>query len=102
MDGDIIAGNDAERCDFLLLNDYKRVAYLIELKGSDIEHALSQLESTATILRDDLKDYRIRYRLVFSKSRTHDIDSLRFRKFRKKHKAPGEFRYKENELEEDI
>lgn len=29
------------------MNDDRRDAYLIELKGSDIEHALDQLEATA-------------------------------------------------------
>ena len=35
------------RCDYLLINEDKSDAYLIELKGTDIVHAVDQLEATA-------------------------------------------------------
>ncbi|MCD8077519.1 MAG: hypothetical protein LUE63_03935 [Lachnospiraceae bacterium] len=41
MDGGVVC-DVSIRCDFLVMNDDQRDAYLIELKGSDIEHALDQ------------------------------------------------------------
>ena len=50
IDGYVIQGGTI-RCDFLLMNDDSADAYLIELKGSDIEHGLEQLEATALYLQ---------------------------------------------------
>lgn len=47
VDGEVFPkGHDPERCDWLLLDDTKGNAYYIELKGSDIPHAIEQIEST--------------------------------------------------------
>lgn len=41
VDGEVFPkGHDPERCDWLLLDDTKGNAYYIELKGSDIPHAI--------------------------------------------------------------
>lgn len=47
------------RCDYLLMNEEKRIAYLIELKGSDLVKAAGQLETTEKVLRQDLADYSL-------------------------------------------
>lgn len=44
VDGDVI--RDGSRCDFLLINEDAKIAYLVELKGSDLVKALAQLENT--------------------------------------------------------
>ena len=90
------------RCDILLMNEDKRNAYLIELKGSDIEHAIEQLEATAQRLHNELKPYRVKYRLVHSRAKTHAINSTRFKKFCQRHSQRGEFIHKEGVLEEKI
>ena len=60
IDGDVI--RDASICcDFLVMNDDRRDAYLIELKGSDIDHALDLLEATAARFQTELREYRVRY-----------------------------------------
>ena len=46
IDGDIVCDTSI-RCDFLVMNDDQRDAYLIELKGSDIEHALDLIKKTS-------------------------------------------------------
>ena len=56
LDGDIFQGHEV-RCDFLVLNQDKKNAYFIELKGSNIMHAKQQVESSANLLRDDLTGY---------------------------------------------
>ena len=84
------------------MNEDKSDAYLIELKGTDIEHAVDQLESAAQILRQALRSYHIKYRLVHTKARTHAIHGTKFKKFCQRHGKPGEFIHKENILEESI
>ena len=55
IDGGVIVDKAVQKCDFLLLNDDKKNAYLIELKGTHILKALQQLEETEKHLREDLK-----------------------------------------------
>ena len=44
IDGYVICDPSVRKCDFLLLDDTKKKAYLIEVKGTDIKHAVGQLE----------------------------------------------------------
>lgn len=55
IDGVVIKSGD--RCDYLLMNEDKKVAYLIELKGSDLVKAAKQIESTENALRQALAGY---------------------------------------------
>lgn len=101
IDGDVI--RDASICcDFLVMNDDRRDAYLIELKGSDIDHALDQLEATAARFQTELREYRVRYRLVCSRVKTQAMHSTKYKKFMKKHKVDKAFICKENQIEEMI
>lgn len=101
IDGYVVQ-DDSIRCDFLLMNDDKTDAYLIELKGSDIEHALEQLEATAIQLKEELHGYTVKYRLVHSRAKTQAMRGIKFKKFKQRHSKVGEFAYKENLLEEII
>lgn len=101
IDGDIIC--DASiRCDFLVMNEDRRDAYLIELKGSDIEHALDQLETTARHFQNELREYCVKYRLVCSRAKTQAIRGNKYKKFCKKHNSINEFICSENVIEEII
>ncbi len=52
IDGNIIkAGN---KCDYLVLNDDLKTAYLIELKGNKIHDAIKQLEDTLQMMKDTI------------------------------------------------
>ena len=82
LDGDLI--KQEKCCDFLLINDTKRKAYFIELKGGNIDEAVSQLEAGEKKCRDELKGYIFFYRIVCSKAKTHNIKSPKFRKFQEK------------------
>lgn len=101
IDGYVVQ-DESIRCDFLLMNDDKTDAYLIELKGSDIEHTLEQLEATAIRLKEELRGYTVKYRLVHSRARTQAIRGIKFKKFKQQHSKIGEFAYKESLLEEII
>lgn len=82
VDGNIIC--DETSCDFLVMNDDQKTAYLIELKGSDILKAVRQLDVTNKKLQDKLKGYHVFFRIVLSKTRTHAIESTEFKKYKKR------------------
>ena len=85
LDGDLVQRETC--CDYLLVNDSRRKAYLIELKGGNIDEAVDQLEAGERICRSELKDYTFYYRIVCSKARTHKIQSVKMRRFREKHNS---------------
>ena len=99
IDGIVIAGNTEKKCDFLLLNDDKKNAYLIELKGTHILTALKQLERMEELLRENLKIYTLNYRIVY-KSNTQAIRSSEYTKFCKARK--NRVKASTNILEETI
>ena len=67
-------------CDYLLLDDTGKKAYYIELKGKDMEHAVEQVIAGEKICERLLKGYLSFYRIVTSKSRTHNNQPSNFRK----------------------
>lgn len=79
IDGIVI--KTGSRCDYLLINEEKRTAYLIELKGSDLVKAAEQLEATEDVLRQELSDYKLQYQIVANKCKTQDIRSSAYRKY---------------------
>ena len=60
LDGDIV--KQQKCCDYLLLNDTRKNAYFIELKGRNIDEAAAQLTNGAKLFRSELKDYEFFYR----------------------------------------
>ncbi len=98
IDGIVIT--EGKRCDFLLMNENTQTAYLIELKGRDLNKAVEQLEATEYALRTQLKGYDLQFRIVCSNSRTHKTPHSSYSKYRmKKGKA---FRCETDVLEENI
>lgn len=79
IDGVVI--NSGNRCDYLLINEEDKIAYLIELKGSDLVKAAEQLEATENALRQELSGYSLQYRIVANKCRTQEIRSSAYRKY---------------------
>ncbi|MCL2015104.1 MAG: hypothetical protein FWG68_02525 [Defluviitaleaceae bacterium] len=88
------------RCDFLVMNEDKRTAYLIELKNSDLSHAAEQLINTKILLEDELEGYKLHFRAVLSKVVTAETRSTSVKKLMKKSK--GQFKYKTKTMEEKI
>ena len=83
IDGDVISKEDRRlRCDYILENESLREVYIIELKGTDVEHAADQIESTLEIFNNKLKGYVIKPRIVY-RSNTHGINSVRILRFKK-------------------
>ena len=98
IDGTVIKSGN--RCDFLLMNEEKKVAYLIELKGSDLVKASQQLEAAERVLQQELSDYTIQCRIVANKCNTQEIHSSAYRKYQIRWK--GRFIQKTGFIEENI
>ena len=98
IDGDVI--KTGSRCDYLLLNEETGMAYLIELKGSDLVKAAGQLEASAKVLNRFLSGYQMQYRIIANKCRTQEIKSSAYRKYQIRWK--GKLVQKTGFLEETI
>ena len=83
IDGGIVPASSAmPRCDYLVINLEKKNAYPIELKGTDVKHAVDQIRSTITYLGGELSSYTILPRIIYN-SNTHDVRDSKVRSFKK-------------------
>ena len=82
VDGNII--KDGNKCDYLVLNDDLKTAYLIELKGSKIHDAIKQLEDTLQIMKDNLPDYNFFLRIAYT-GKTHTVRDNKITRWKDKH-----------------
>lgn len=82
------------------MNEEKRIAYLIELKGSDLVEAAQQLAATEAALRQELRGYNLQYRIVANKCKTQEIYSSAYRKYQIRWK--GRLIQKTGYIEESI
>lgn len=102
VDGTII--QEGLRCDYLVWNERKKHIYYIELKGSDLEHALEQLDATEKTLKErfpmEMKSCKqVSYRVVLNKYRVPKTYSHKEKVFKKRHLgdlAYGNLEYKES------
>ncbi len=86
IDGDIFPSNyNAERrADYLVLNETKTTAYLIELKGCHVMSAFQQVEHTAKKFSGALKNHIVYWRVICS-SRTPGLNTAAVKKYLKEH-----------------
>lgn len=85
IDGDVIPSTSPGlRCDYLLENETKSKVYLIELKGTDVSHAVDQIEATINRYREALKAYTIMPRIVY-RGNTHSVNSSKVVGFKRKY-----------------
>ena len=82
LDGMIITNQLC--CDYLLVNDTRKKAYYIELKGQDIRKAVSQVLAAEKLCDEDLPGYLSYYRIIPSKTRTEELHSIEFRRLLQK------------------
>lgn len=54
VDGCVIKDNESLRCDYMLIPNSEIEIY-VELKGSDVPHAVKQIEATIQTLSEDVK-----------------------------------------------
>ena len=87
IDGGIVpASSSMSRCDYLVINLEKNNAYPIELKGTDVKHAVDQIRSTITYLGSELSSYTILPRIIYN-SNTHGVRDSKVRSL--KNDYPG-------------
>ena len=98
IDGTVI--KEGNRCDYLLINEEKRMSYLIELKGSDLVKAVQQLETTERNLKQEISAYNLQYRIVAHKCKMQEIRSSAYRKYQLRWK--GKLVQKTGFIEENI
>lgn len=70
--------------DFLVLNDTRKVSYYIELKGANVKRAVEQLAAGYRRCRDELGGYEANFRIIASKSPTHNTRPKAYRDFLEK------------------
>ncbi len=66
VDGGMIKSNDILKCDNLILDVSSMKAIFIELKGTDLAHALEQVNATIDLLSGDISGYSKCARIVTS------------------------------------
>lgn len=102
VDGGVIPKNASDpRCDYLLLNDDKKTARYIELKGSDIEKAISQIENTIKLLHPSISSYTIYRRIVF-RTGSHSVNSRIVTNWKKRYGKNNGVVISERKYEENI
>lgn len=85
IDGDVLSSGTSQlRCDFIVENATKGNAYLIELKGKDVVHAVEQIEATICLFSAQLCDYNIFPRIVYRRN-THGVRSSKVIAFKRKY-----------------
>lgn len=65
------------------MNQDKKSAYLIELKRSNILHAMDQVLSAENLLKEDLVGYSVFYRIIY-RSRTQEVRKSRIIRWKEK------------------
>lgn len=83
VDGDIVT-DDSIRCDYIVENATNKILYIIELKGSDLKHAVEQIEATINRFSTSIRNYCLYPRIV-CKSNTHKIEDSLIIRFKKKY-----------------
>lgn len=66
VDGGMITSQDSIKCDNMLVDIDSKLAIFVELKGTDLKHALEQVNATLNKLLPGLSNYRIFARIVTS------------------------------------
>lgn len=61
----------------------QKSAYLIELKGSNVLHAMDQVLSAENLLKEDLVGYSVFYRIIY-RSRTQEVRKSRIIRWKEK------------------
>ncbi len=88
VDGCLIS-DDKPKCDFLLLNCTKKIAYFVEIKGSDLSRAIEQIDRSIDLLHKDFQEFSVEARIILTRVNTVDLRSSKFIRLEKKLKKYG-------------
>lgn len=79
---------EGEKCDYLILDCQDKLAFFIELKGQDLKKAFTQIDSSISILIDEIQDFKIYARIVLNRMPSPNINSsieIKLKKRLRKH-----------------
>ena len=92
-----------KKCDYLLLNLSDTIAFLIELKGSDLHKAILQIDATLSMVIKKLNGFRINARIILTKVCTPSIKSTSYIKLKKRiSSVGGDLKQRSNNYFEEI
>lgn len=101
VDGCLIKTETERKCDFMILNcNEPKKAYLIELKGHDLNHAASQILNVINLFQRELLAYEIHARIVLSRAFQGDIQSENYVKLQRKIKNIDRIKHRSIEFSE--
>ena len=101
VDGCVITQVDGKQCDYLFLACDTSIVFFVELKGSDLSHAIDQINQSIDLLAANLGGSAINARVVLSKTQTPDLRTPKYKKFKQKiHGLGGTFIHKNIVMEE--
>lgn len=85
IDGEINTSSNGERCDYIVeaVKMPQPYAYIIELKGSNLNKAISQIQNTIITYKSKLTEYIIFPGIIIHKTSTHDIRGTHYRNLKK-------------------
>ncbi len=70
VDGAMVQDKNTIKCDNLVLDTTGMKAIFVELKGTDLAHALQQINQTIDMMRDDISNYT-KYARIVTSNRTN-------------------------------
>ena len=103
VDGGLII-DESVKCDFLLLNCEKKQAYFIELKGTNLIHAIKQIDRSIDQLKNSLQGFALFARIVVTRVNTTKLDrTAEYLRLKKKVESlNGNFKKQTRLLEEIV
>jgi len=95
--------DSGDKCDFLMLNCELKQSYFIELKGSDLIHAVEQIDRSIDLIKGSLPEFSFYARIVVTRVNTIDQKSIKLLRLEKKLKSlNGNLKKQSRLLEEKI
>ncbi len=104
VDKGIIQDEDVNKCDYAFLICDSNSLILVELKGSDLLHAVEQIISTINIFGTNIRHNTVSARIVLSKVNVPNLqNNPKYLKLKKLIKSKnGNIRYQSRLLEEQL
>ena len=88
VDGCLIASSTQKQTDFLLIHPGKMMAYLVELKGSDLLKAVKQIDASLNALRLQ-EELAINARIVLTRVNSIALRDTQYLRLKKRMKSLG-------------
>jgi hypothetical protein len=103
VDSCVTTSVEENKCDYLVISCETSTAFFIELKGSDLLHAIDQVDKSIDRLSANLVGFALNARIVLTRVQTPDIRTPKYKKFHQKiRQLGGTFEHKNLVLVETL